>query len=111
LEEALETVESDAADPAARATLVAARERFRARDEAMRREMAALFTAWDGLLIDRSRSWTTAQQECVARLRQTLSHRGYLDRMLRKMTEAVGDAPECNFRSGDVTPPSPSSSP
>jgi len=96
LEEALESVEGGAADPGTRATLVAARERFRARDEAMRAEMAALFTEWDGLLLDRSRSWTTAQQECIARLRQTLSYRGYLERMLRKMTEAVGDVPKTN---------------
>ncbi len=90
LEEALEVVADGSGGDGDRATLVAARERFRARAEAMQREMAALFTEWDGLLLDRSRSWTTAQQACVARLRQTLSHRGYLARMLHRITEAIG---------------------
>ena len=104
LEEALEAVESDAADPTARATLIAARERFRARLETVQVEMAALFTEWDTLLLDRSRHWTVAQRECIARLRQTLSHRGYLDRMLQKITQVVGEETESDFRKESVTP-------
>ncbi len=92
LEETLASLATAPGEAAAWANLRAAQLKFSEREKAIDREMATLFSEWDALA-DRKRSDnaepTTAQRGCVARLKQTLSHRAYLERARQRIATAL----------------------
>jgi DnaJ-domain-containing protein 1 len=97
LEETLMSLTTLPGESMAWSHLRAAQLKFSERGEAIDREMATLFSEWD-TLAEQSR-WsdpetggpapTAAQRGCVARLKQTLSHRAYLERAQQRIATAL----------------------
>jgi molecular chaperone HscB len=95
LQEAMETIKQIPPNDAAERkpliqTLEIAREKFQQRREQEQKELEALSARWDTLESQHDRSFTETQKACLMEMKKVLSHRAYLDRILKDIGAAIG---------------------